>query len=396
MFSNALTRVVDRFDFDDSKVILVARQRLQSLVDGKLVAHEPPLTTGLSLDDSLKSLDDISAYGGDEDSINDVDFNDFLNTFVPECDRRMPVMPTKDDVDDAPAAAFATPPRKCVRTARTNPHLDETKVSKKSMPTVSSTTPHQSPPPPITPTQGADEANIPVKPMRPLTAYHIYLQIEKEFIVQTMDGEEADKSMHDNKVYLDYVPERYRQIKLSPDWYFGPGKRQTKRKHRKGHGKVGFQELSRMIAPRWAKLEETNPDIKRFVKKIADQELAEYRRDMAVYNRYMKDHGLSSKPVVSTTKSNSKSKNMTKKRKHQESEQSSRKEKEEGATTVSPSPQLRRVTVDHLVTPNSSVLHLSHMQGVERQASPVLGNELKGFSYFPSRKRSMSSSCASR
>ena len=104
MLSNALTRVVDHFGFDDSKIIFVATQRLQSLVDGKL-AH-PPLT-GLSLDDSLKSLDDISAYGGDEDSINDVDFNDFLNTFVPECDRRMPVMPFKDDDDDAPAAAFA-------------------------------------------------------------------------------------------------------------------------------------------------------------------------------------------------------------------------------------------------------------------------------------------------
>ena len=94
---------------------------------------------------------------------------------------------------------------------------------------------------------------------------------------------------------------------------------------------------------------------------------------------------------------------MTKKRKHQESEQSSRKEEEEGATTVSPCPlQSRRVTLKeddvsshHLVTPNSSVLHLPNMQ-VERQASPVLGNELKGFSYFPSKKRSMSSSCANR
>ena len=291
-------------------------------------------------------------------------------------------MPTTDDVD-APPAASAASSRKRVRTARTNPHLDETNVSKKSMPTVSSTTLHQSPPPPITPTQAANEANIPMKPMRPLTAYHIYLQIEKEFIVQTMDGEEADKSMHDNKVYLDYVPERYRQIKLSPDWYFGPGKRQTKRKHRKGHGKIGFQELSRTISSRWAELEETNPDIKRFVKKIADQELAEYRRDMAEYNRYMKDHGLS-KPVSSIPKSNSKSKNMTKKRNQPGSGQSFRKE-EEGAT-VSPSPQSRRVT---LRQDKSSHHFLSNIQ-VERQASPVLGNELKGFSYFPSRKRSMS------
>jgi hypothetical protein len=214
-----------------------------------------------------------------------------------------------------------------------------------------------------------------MKPMRPLTAYHIYLQIEKEFIVQTMDGEEADKSMHDNKVYLDYVPERYRQIKLSPDWYFGPGKRQTKRKHRKAHGKIGFQELSRMISSRWAKLEETNPDIKRFVKKIADQELAEYRRDMAEYNRYIKDHGFSSKPVVSATKSNSKSKNITKKRNQPGS-----------GATVSPSPQSRRVT---LRQDKSSHHFLPNIQ-VERQPSPVLANELKSFSYLPARKRSMS------
>ena len=89
---------------------------------------------------------------------------------------------------------------------------------------------------------------MPTKPMRPLTSYHMYFQLEREFILQGMDGDDADKSIHDNKVYfLDYVPERYRNIKLSPQWYFGPGKRQ-KRKHRKQHGKIGFMELSRMIS----------------------------------------------------------------------------------------------------------------------------------------------------
>jgi hypothetical protein len=67
---------------------------------------------------------------------------------------------------------------------------------------------------------GASEAtvstdNTPTKPKRPLTSYHIYFQLEREYIVQTMEGEDADKSMHDNKVYLDYVPDRYKQIKLS-------------------------------------------------------------------------------------------------------------------------------------------------------------------------------------
>ena len=239
---------------------------------------------------------------------------------------------------------------------------DETKL----WPTVSTT--HQALPtlPLTTPTQAAIEANIPLKPMRPLTAYHIYLQIEKEFIVQTMDGEEADKSMHDDKVYLDYVPERYRQIKLSPDWYFGPGKRQTKRKHRKGHGKIGFQELSRTISSRWAKLEETNPDIKRFVKKIADQELAEYRQDMRVYQQYIKENGLSE-----LASSPTKSKKMMK-RKQLEPEQLCRRasDKEEDSPRI--------------VSPSTSAINMK----IERQSSQVIvSNDPKGFSYLPARKR---------
>ena len=133
---------------------------------------------------------------------------------------------------------------------------------------------------------GAD-MNIPKKPMRPLTAYHIYFQIEREYIIQSMDGDDTEKSMNDNKIYLDYVPERYRNIKLSPQWYFGPGKRQ-KRKHRKQHGKIGFLELSRMISERWAKLEESDPEVKKFVHKVAKQELEEYQREMKTYKDLIK------------------------------------------------------------------------------------------------------------
>lgn len=129
--------------------------------------------------------------------------------------------------------------------------------------------------------------NIPKKPMRPLTAYHIYFQIEREYIIQSMAGDDADKSINDNKVYLDYVPERYRNIKLSPQWYFGPGKRQ-KRKHRKQHGKIGFLELSRVISERWAKLEQSDPEVKKFVHKVAKKELGEYQREMQTYKDLIK------------------------------------------------------------------------------------------------------------
>ncbi|KAL7529360.1 hypothetical protein ACHAXR_002923, partial [Thalassiosira sp. AJA248-18] len=130
-------------------------------------------------------------------------------------------------------------------------------------------------------------SSLPKKPMRPLTAYHIFFQIEREFVIQTVAGEDADKSIHDNKVYLNDVPQRYRNIKLLPDWYAGPGKRQ-KRKHRKQHGKIGFLELSRVISTRWAQLAEVDSETKSFVQKIAQQELDEYYREMKQYKELTK------------------------------------------------------------------------------------------------------------
>jgi len=129
---------------------------------------------------------------------------------------------------------------------------------------------------------------IPQKPMRPLTAYHIFFQIERELIIQTSEGEIANKSSLDNKVYLDDVPQRYKSIKLLPDWYAGPGKRK-KRKHRKQHGKIGFLELSRVISARWAELDVVDPETKAFVQKIAQMEIDEYYRDMKRYKEFTKD-----------------------------------------------------------------------------------------------------------
>ncbi len=125
---------------------------------------------------------------------------------------------------------------------------------------------------------------IPIKPMRPLTAYQIFLQIEREYIIQTSEGEIADKSSLDNKVYLDDVPERYKNIRLLRDWYVGPGKRK-KRKHRKQHGKIGFLELSQIVSKRWAELDKVDPETKIFVQKIAKSEIDNYYREMKQYSR---------------------------------------------------------------------------------------------------------------
>ncbi|KAL3759936.1 hypothetical protein ACHAWU_000559 [Discostella pseudostelligera] len=97
-----------------------------------------------------------------------------------------------------------------------------------------------------------------------------------------MAGEDADESILSNKVYLNDVPQRYRNIKLLPNWYAGPGKRQ-KRKHRKQHGQIGFLELSHLISSTWAKLEDIDPEVKLFVQKVAQDQIEEYYREMEEY-----------------------------------------------------------------------------------------------------------------
>lgn len=119
------------------------------------------------------------------------------------------------------------------------------------------------------------------KPSRPLTAYHIFLQIEREYIIQTRT-EDGEDTPDDGKVLMPDVPERYRNIRLAPDWYFRPGKRR-KRVHRKSHGKVSFMELSQAISARWARLDDVDPETKAYVKMLAQRELEEYTREMEEY-----------------------------------------------------------------------------------------------------------------
>eukprot|EP01083_Nonionella_stella_P107310 310656_1 len=103
-----------------------------------------------------------------------------------------------------------------------------------------------------------------------------------------MDGDVADQSTLNNKFLHEDVPQRYKNIRLLPDWYAGPGKRK-KRKHRKQHGKIGFLELSKIISTRWAEPEQVDPETKSYVQKIAKTELDQYYKEMKEYKELTKD-----------------------------------------------------------------------------------------------------------
>ena len=148
-------------------------------------------------------------------------------------------------------------------------------------------------------------AALPKKPLRPLTAYHIFFQIEREHVIQTLDGAIADPSILEGKAKLADVPRRYKDTLLAPDWYAGPGKRK-KRKHRKQHGKIGFLELSRVISQRWASLEAEAPDVKEFVRAIAQRELEGYYREMKEYKALSKEMGLPEKRAEAPKKKSKK------------------------------------------------------------------------------------------
>ena len=78
---------------------------------------------------------------------------------------------------------------------------------------------------------------------RPYTAYNVFFQLEREFILQCiLDVTPSVDTVFDQAAddVLPMLPQKYQEIVLSNDWYI-PGKAQRKkRKHRKSHGKISF------------------------------------------------------------------------------------------------------------------------------------------------------------
>ena len=187
--------------------------------------------------------------------------------------------------------------------------------------------------------------NVPPKPMRPLTAYHIFFQLEREYLIQSDTSTAADATDTDNKedekkdsppkakrqtknsditppeYYKGTLPTKYKDIKLSHDWYYAPGKRR-KRAHRKVSHGFSFLELSKTIIEQWKALDTSDDDnIKEFVTKLAKQELEEYKVEISKWRKLYGDD------------KKKKKKKKTKKEKKEE-EQKAKEDAEKKATLI--------------------------------------------------------------
>eukprot|EP00580_Thalassiosira_gravida_P010955 CAMPEP_0201637414 /NCGR_PEP_ID=MMETSP0493-20130528/12025_1 /ASSEMBLY_ACC=CAM_ASM_000838 /TAXON_ID=420259 /ORGANISM="Thalassiosira gravida, Strain GMp14c1" /LENGTH=293 /DNA_ID=CAMNT_0048109925 /DNA_START=35 /DNA_END=916 /DNA_ORIENTATION=+ len=122
-------------------------------------------------------------------------------------------------------------------------------------------------------------------PPRPCTSYNLFLQLEREYILQNLLGYEPTITNHDNvfhptdKTYpanAPPLPSRYSNLILPYDWHI-PGKtKRRKRLHRKSHGKIGFHELNERISKAWSV---TEVEVKEYCEKLSDIEAAKYKKD---------------------------------------------------------------------------------------------------------------------
>ena len=130
---------------------------------------------------------------------------------------------------------------------------------------------------------------------KPATLFYESIKLEREFILQSIKSpNDTENELNEGRQLgrdLDpEMPHRYKNIKLSPTWYASASGKRTrtkesdiKRKHRKSHGKISFQELSQRIASGWKTLDQTDNETMMYCAKIAKIQLQSYKEKVKQY-----------------------------------------------------------------------------------------------------------------
>ena len=136
------------------------------------------------------------------------------------------------------------------------------------------------------------DSSIQVKPRRPYTPYNLFYLLERELVVQghepsdakTKALEKARATNAHNRQEDDIpIPERYKNVVLQPMWY-EPNMKE-KRKHRKTHGMISFQDLTAIISKNWATIDKETKD---YCTSVSDLGRKRYKETMIQYNASQK------------------------------------------------------------------------------------------------------------
>lgn len=139
-------------------------------------------------------------------------------------------------------------------------------------------------------------ANCNTKPPRPCTEYNIFFQLERAYILQVLGHVQPTDSLDDpNHIFhpsqptyagLPALPQRYASLILPYDWHLPGKEKRRKRKHRKSHGVISFQDLSLKIATAWRELEsDYDEDIQSYCVHVSKAGMMTYKAAMKEWKK---------------------------------------------------------------------------------------------------------------